>query len=156
MSWQDRRKVRLEIDRGLCGNCGLPAGQAHHIVPKALGGSDRITNLVSLCEACHSIVTGINLVGHSVLTKRAMDEAKRQGRWMGKKPAGYTIDRSGKLALTKEGKEVAELLRQNPNLSAVAVQRNIGCANYKAAWNLLNSIRKIEAVDTMPIRPQSA
>jgi hypothetical protein len=41
-----------------CRHCGqvIPPGQGHlhHIAPKALGGSNDPSNLILLCERCHS------------------------------------------------------------------------------------------------------
>jgi 5-methylcytosine-specific restriction endonuclease McrA len=40
-----------------CADCGREATEAHHIVPRAQGGSDRWENLMPLCKACHSART---------------------------------------------------------------------------------------------------
>ena len=37
-----------------CVNCGSTVGiEYHHIVPLALGGTNRLTNIVPICHACH-------------------------------------------------------------------------------------------------------
>ena len=61
--WNTRRRQVYQRDRYSCSNCrseGGPYGDselhAHHIVPKSEGGSDRFTNLVTLCADCHSRV----------------------------------------------------------------------------------------------------
>ena len=37
-----------------CANCGSEAGiQYHHIVPLALGGTNKLSNIVPLCYGCH-------------------------------------------------------------------------------------------------------
>lgn len=37
-----------------CVNCGSTIGiEYHHIVPLALGGTNRLTNIVPICHACH-------------------------------------------------------------------------------------------------------
>ena len=45
-------KKLMDIRRGMCGkkNCKL---EVHHIKPKRLGGSNTISNLITLCKSCH-------------------------------------------------------------------------------------------------------
>lgn len=65
------KQLRLEFNRVLfkrdleeklgktCCNCGSNLDvEYHHIVPLALGGTNKITNIVPLCGICHSIVHG--------------------------------------------------------------------------------------------------
>lgn len=52
------REVVLLRDRYCCTNCKKPKDQAEaldidHIVPRGSGGSDRISNLHTLCRKCH-------------------------------------------------------------------------------------------------------
>lgn len=61
--WEQRRKEVYERDRFTCQNCGRRGGphgdhelHAHHIVPKASGGSDDLSNLKTLCRECHNAV----------------------------------------------------------------------------------------------------
>lgn len=58
--WDSIRKEVYKRDNYTCQNCdakGGPRGNselhAHHIVPKAKGGSHRKENLVTLCSKCH-------------------------------------------------------------------------------------------------------
>lgn len=62
-NWDVIRRQVYQRDRYKCGNChseGGPFGdtevQAHHIVPKKEGGSDKFTNLRTLCADCHARV----------------------------------------------------------------------------------------------------
>lgn len=60
--WRKLRRIVLERDRYLCQICfrqGLyvTATTVDHIVPKAQGGSDALSNLQSLCECCHKFKT---------------------------------------------------------------------------------------------------
>lgn len=42
-----------------CVNCGSDIGiEYHHIVPLALGGTNRLTNIVPLCNICHEKAHG--------------------------------------------------------------------------------------------------
>lgn len=42
---------RIKSDR--CQYCGRPAEQYHHIVPRHMGGDNRLSNIVPLCYECH-------------------------------------------------------------------------------------------------------
>jgi hypothetical protein len=51
--WNQRVEKVKERDRG-CTSCGSHRFlQAHHITPLSKGGSNRLSNLVLLCESCH-------------------------------------------------------------------------------------------------------
>jgi hypothetical protein len=54
----DRRAI-LERDGYRCQSCGEPHQsrflEVHHVTPRANGGSDAITNLVTLCIKCHHL-----------------------------------------------------------------------------------------------------
>lgn len=61
--WDSRRRRVYERDGYECQNCGRSGGSsggaelhAHHIVPKAKGGSHNISNLITICEQCHKAV----------------------------------------------------------------------------------------------------
>ena len=42
------------MDNNNCANCGVTTNlQRHHIVPRKFGGTDRPTNIVTLCGKCH-------------------------------------------------------------------------------------------------------
>ena len=69
------RKLRPQIIKQLgdkCIYCGKKATNYHHIVPKHMGGDNRIQNIVPLCAECHK-------KAHS---KRS---GKKQTEW-GRKP----------------------------------------------------------------------
>lgn len=58
--WNQRRKAVYKRDGYECQNCGRQGGpngntelHAHHVVPKASGGTHKNTNLVTVCEQCH-------------------------------------------------------------------------------------------------------
>ena len=36
-----------------CQECGAPANQVHHVIPRYLGGTYEPSNLRALCETCH-------------------------------------------------------------------------------------------------------
>ena len=64
-----QQKVKLRDGR-VCRLCGDWRGKvyletgavvedihAHHIIPKAQGGPDTMSNLITLCDLCHAVVT---------------------------------------------------------------------------------------------------
>lgn len=68
--------MRAEFDKALpriCANCdSTDELHIHHIVPLALGGRNRLSNLVRLCSGCHSKAHGgkFALIEKSADTKR--------------------------------------------------------------------------------------
>lgn len=70
-----------------CQNCGCNEGiEIHHIVPIIYGGSNKITNLASLCGRCHRLAHGDgNGTGISARTARGREAAKARGVKFGPK-----------------------------------------------------------------------
>lgn len=68
-----------------CLGCGEPIDKPewHHIVPVAVGGQDRITNIVPLCHACHSAITFMKPVQEYM---REGYEASKEYKTIGRKP----------------------------------------------------------------------
>lgn len=58
--WTDLRRQTFDRDKQKCLRCdkkfSLIDLNAHHMIPRAEGGADDTTNLVTLCEPCHDIV----------------------------------------------------------------------------------------------------
>ena len=56
--WQQTRAVVLNRDNHKCVACGVECGHGeadvHHLMPRNLGGSDELANLVTLCDGCHA------------------------------------------------------------------------------------------------------
>lgn len=63
----------------VCVGCGAMDGIAyHHIVPLAVGGDNRISNIVPLCECCHGKVHGTNMTClRRLSTKAGRPKAKK-------------------------------------------------------------------------------
>jgi ATP-dependent DNA helicase RecQ len=57
--WQQTRAVVLNRDNHKCVACGVECGRGeadvHHLMPRNLGGSDELANLVTLCDGCHAV-----------------------------------------------------------------------------------------------------
>jgi 5-methylcytosine-specific restriction endonuclease McrA len=59
--WDERRQLVLQRDRHMCTACGWPRGyrrrardlHVHHIVSLSDGGSNVLSNLITLCHVCH-------------------------------------------------------------------------------------------------------
>lgn len=61
-AWQKLRKEVLQRDGYLCVTCSksgryVPASDVDHILNKASGGTDALSNLQSLCKKCHRTKT---------------------------------------------------------------------------------------------------
>jgi 5-methylcytosine-specific restriction enzyme A len=61
-AWERIRLVALRRDSYLCQTClakGRPtqATEVHHVIAKAKGGTDDLSNLASICRACHQEAT---------------------------------------------------------------------------------------------------
>lgn len=61
--WETCRKEVYKRDNYQCQNCGAVGGKkgdaelhAHHIVPKSRNGTNSLSNLKTLCKACHNAV----------------------------------------------------------------------------------------------------
>jgi hypothetical protein len=51
----EHRLITMDNANWACANCGHVTGMAaHHKVLRSRGRDDRVTNLVSLCERCHT------------------------------------------------------------------------------------------------------
>jgi len=107
-----------------CGNCLKPADHRHHVVPKALGGSDEETNLVWLCGGCHGKVHGKKTLNYKNLQRAGIERAKANGVYRGRKSS---MDEDQLRSLTEDCVSPTEMAKQ------------LGCtrsAVYKA-WNRL-------------------
>lgn len=80
--WKYRVMVVLERDHHTCTQCGWPNGakrkvrqlHVHHVERHSRGGDHEFTNLVTLCDICHSKQEG---AGHNRINPR---RRKRRGR----------------------------------------------------------------------------
>ena len=69
-----------------CCNCGSETDlEYHHIIPLALGGFNKLSNMCCLCYQCHSLLhfgTKKN-INHSEATKKGLQKAKERGVILG-------------------------------------------------------------------------
>lgn len=63
--WADQVESVLEQDRQMCTNCGTVLTRedldVDHRVPRGAGGSDRSSNLGTLCRVCHDAKHGLGI-----------------------------------------------------------------------------------------------
>lgn len=74
------------VSRGqpVCINCGAPAQEKHHVVPRSLGG----LATVYLCSTCHGDAHEIHrAANHKELVRAGLARAKAQGKIAGRKDA---------------------------------------------------------------------
>lgn len=75
----NKREILNSLDNTSCCNCGEVENiQLHHIVPLALGGTNHLTNICTICEDCHYKVHGKN-VNMTTLAKEGIKRAKERG-----------------------------------------------------------------------------
>lgn len=52
-AWDRIRMAVLKRDAFVCAYCGREADTADHVIPKARGGTDDMSNLVAACNKCN-------------------------------------------------------------------------------------------------------
>ena len=77
----------------------------------------------------------------AIRTKRAMDEAKRQGLHLGRPPLGFVIGQDGKLHPDALGIKVINIMREVADPRAKTVQAQLG-VDYHKAWELLRNCKQ--------------
>ncbi|MBK5571391.1 RecQ family ATP-dependent DNA helicase [Ensifer sp. SSB1] len=83
-NWEDTRRLVLARDGYKCVSCSVTVksrdADVHHLLPRSMGGSDELSNLVTLCDGCHA-AHHPNLAGG--LARRAIERwALRLARWL--------------------------------------------------------------------------
>ena len=88
------KKVVFKRDNNKCRLClDKEELQIHHLTPKAFGGSNRIDNLITLCDCCHKFLHFCNPKSrllHSKLTKAGLDRVKLSGKKLGRPKVNQT------------------------------------------------------------------
>ncbi|WP_083199234.1 RecQ family ATP-dependent DNA helicase [Rhizobium sp. AC44/96] len=89
-NWEDTRRLVLARDGFKCVSCSTKLksrdADVHHLLPRSMGGSDELSNLVTLCDGCHA-AHHPNLAGG--LAKRAIERwAMRLARWLDRDARG--------------------------------------------------------------------
>ena len=83
--WDQRRRRVYERDGWTCQHCGNQGGDrgehelhAHHVVPKSRGGNHELSNLITLCGACHNAAHD-HYIPHETPSARDGDSAQGDG-----------------------------------------------------------------------------
>ena len=92
--WREVRDAVLARDQRACVSCGsVPAaGEAdiHHLVPRAAGGLDDPSNLITLCDGCHA-ARHPNL--QASLARRTLERwGLRLARWLDRERELGSVD----------------------------------------------------------------
>lgn len=89
-----------------CANCGSVENiEIHHIVPLIVGGTNKRSNLVALCQDCHAKIHGLNRQGDKNGIGTGLINSAKSGRILvpGTGLYGYDYDRAqNKLIPNKE------------------------------------------------------
>lgn len=79
----------IDLTNTYCANCDKKATHIHHIIPISVGGSNRLTNLVALCDDCHAKVHNLNFTDFHYLQRIGIAEAQAKGKHLGRPNAEY-------------------------------------------------------------------
>jgi ATP-dependent DNA helicase RecQ len=104
--WINIREAVLRRDDYKCRECGKPCRSAevvHHLLPRSAGGPDEPSNLVTLCDGCHT-AHHPKLAGR--LARRVMEKwAVRLALWFDRRRAIPDASRNFGAALRLFGLE---------------------------------------------------
>jgi hypothetical protein len=109
-----RDSLRTKLPDECC-NCGAKEDlHVHHIVPLALGGTNRISNCAVICATCHRKVHGLSdeSINHGELVLAGKKRTKNAGKWSsGLIPFGYRAGRDkGVVEVNDDEAEVVRLI----------------------------------------------
>ena len=58
--WREIRQEVLQRDDRKCQVCGKEhSGQVHHVIPRSQGGTNDLSNLITLCGRCHMLISPV-------------------------------------------------------------------------------------------------
>lgn len=95
-TWDETRRLVLERDGYRCVSCSMSLrsrdADVHHLLPRSMGGSDELSNLVTLCDGCHA-AHHPNLAGG--LARRVIEQwSMRLARWLDGEARTLTADQN--------------------------------------------------------------
>lgn len=80
----NRAKWAYKLEEG-CINCNKPATDLHHVIPIALGGTNKDSNIVPLCAECHGKIHDKDFIKMRRLQREGIALAKERGAYKGRK-----------------------------------------------------------------------
>jgi len=105
-----------------CFECGNPATENHHVLPKSLGG----TKTVPLCSLCHMKIHGLDN------TRRAESHVENTKRGLGEK--NNLIKKQGYFISKRNGRKIERL--GNPRLEDTSMKGCLASATVRRAAKL--------------------
>jgi hypothetical protein len=110
-----------------CVACGTHEElHSHHLKPRAAGGTDEETNLITLCNKCHAIYHNLNFRSHSHLTKLGLEKAKKRGVKLG--VYGKVLAKANKdesLAFAKDLQPTLEMIQGEGTTSLHGISKKL-------------------------------
>lgn len=66
VDWEHVSKIVKSRDKNTCKSCGLKVGLTiHHIIPRDDGGTELLSNLITLCSDCHNRIEELEIKNKS-------------------------------------------------------------------------------------------
>jgi hypothetical protein len=131
-----------------CFECGQPAAENHHVVPRSLGG----TKTIPLCCGCHDKAHRLSrLGGRNGLTKAALQAKRKRSERVGSIPYGYRLDTDGIHLVEDQAEQeaVCEILALRAGgMSLRAIVAELDARGYQARgnrWHVSTIVRILEA-----------
>jgi 5-methylcytosine-specific restriction endonuclease McrA len=91
-NWKELSAKRLRLDGYRCRKCGRKGGRlaVHHRVPLSAGGTNRLSNLETLCSRCHATKHPHLMKRYKQFNKKRKPLIARFGKQIKKKRAPTT------------------------------------------------------------------
>jgi len=107
-----------------CHTCGVYVERimTHHILPRSLGGTDLLSNVINICELCHSKIHSHNYINQGVLIQRSIDKMKAQGIRLGP-PIKINDEMIDKIKIEREKGYSMHLVAKNLGISVGVVHK---------------------------------
>jgi pyridoxal biosynthesis lyase PdxS len=103
-----------------CFECGKPATEHHHVVPRSLGG----TRTVPLCCGCHDMAHDMRRHhGRGGLTARALQAKRARGERVGAVRYGYRLAADGRTEIEDEDEQAVIMEARRLRAEGLSLQK---------------------------------